>query len=96
LAPTFALLLVPFCFKHFLLASFSSQAKEKKRNYREGKKCKERKEPSFKLPLCPLTFGSRFWPPTLPSHFCPPTFALLFQTLSFGIFFFSSRKKDKK
>jgi hypothetical protein len=42
---------------------------------------------AFALPLCPLTFGSRFY---------PPTFALLFQTLSLGIFFFSSRKKEKK
>jgi hypothetical protein len=48
---------------------------------------KERRELSIKLPLCPLTFGSYFY---------PPTSTLLFQTLSFSIFFFSSRRKEKK
>jgi hypothetical protein len=38
LAPTSAILLLPFCFKHFLLASFSSQAKEKKRKTQISKK----------------------------------------------------------
>jgi len=57
--------LLPFYFKCFLLASFSSQTKEKKRktkkkNHREEKKCKEGREFSFKLPLCPVTFNSRF------------------------------------
>jgi hypothetical protein len=42
---------------------------------------------AFALPLCLLTFNSCF---------CFPTFALLFQTLYFGIFFFSSRKKENK
>jgi hypothetical protein len=32
LGPTFALPLMPFYFKHFLLASSSSQAEEKKKN----------------------------------------------------------------
>jgi len=40
---------------------FSSKRKEKK-NHGEKKKCNERKELSFKLPLCPLIFGSRFYP----------------------------------
>jgi hypothetical protein len=48
------------------LASFSSQEEEKKRkqrkkNHRKEKKCKEGRELSFKLPLCLLTFGSRFY-----------------------------------
>jgi hypothetical protein len=66
---------------------FSSRRKEKKKNHREKKKCREGKELSFKLSLCPLTFGSCFY---------PPTFALLFQTFSPGIFFFSIIKKKKK
>jgi hypothetical protein len=78
LAPAFTLPFLPFCFKRFFLASSSSQA---------GKKCKERRELSFKLPLCPFTFGSPF---------CPPAFTLLFQTLSRGNFFFSSKRKEKK
>jgi hypothetical protein len=46
LAPFFALPLLPFCFKPFLLASFYFQAKEKK-NHREEKKCREGRELSF-------------------------------------------------
>jgi hypothetical protein len=45
---------------------------------------RKRKELTFKFPLCPLTFGSRFY---------PPTFALPFQIFSLGIFFFSNKKK---
>jgi len=87
-APTlpfhFWLPLLPFYFKCFLLASSSFQ---EKKNHREEKKCKEGRELSFKLSLCPFT---------LCSYFCPLTFALLFQTFYFGIFFFSSIKKEKK
>jgi hypothetical protein len=59
LAPTFALLLLPFCFKHFLLASFSSQVKEKKEKHKEKKnqrkkKCREEKEFIFLLSLLHL------------------------------------------
>jgi hypothetical protein len=75
-APTppshFWLSLLPFCFKQFLLASSSSsQAKKKKRNkqrnknHRKEKKCRDGRELSFKLLLCPLTFGF------LPSCFYP-------------------------
>jgi Na+/H+ antiporter NhaD/arsenite permease-like protein len=74
-----------------LAFSFRAEEKEKKtkekKNHREEKKCREGKELSFKLPFCPFTFGSRF---------CPPTFALLFQTLSLRIIFFSSKRKEKK
>jgi len=73
------------------LAFSSFQAKEKKtqrkKNHREEKICREGKELTFKLPLYPLTFGSCF---------CPLAFALPFQTFFLGIFFFSSRRKDKK
>ncbi len=75
LVPTFAFPLLPFYFKRFLLASscFQVEGKEKKKNHREEKECKERRELSFKLSLCPLTFSSCFW---------PPVSALLFETLS--------------
>jgi len=70
---------------HLLL--LKEKKRKEKKNHIEKKKCKEGKELSFKLSLCPLTFGS---------HFCPPASALPFQTLSLGIFFFSSRRKEKK
>jgi hypothetical protein len=60
LAPTSTFSLLPFCFKHFLLASSSSQAEEKKKT--KNKKCREGKELTFKLSLGLLIFGSRFWP----------------------------------
>ncbi len=89
LAPTFAVPFLPFYFKHFFLASFFAQAKEKKKvQRREGAFLQALAMPShFWLPLCPLTFGSRF---------CPLTFPLLFQKLYPNIFFFSSRKKERK
>jgi hypothetical protein len=62
LVPTSTFPLLPFCFKRFLLASSYSQAKEKKKNHGEEKKCRERRELSFKLLFYLLTFGS---------HFCP-------------------------
>jgi preprotein translocase subunit YajC len=66
---------------------FFSNKRNEKKNHIEKKKCKERREFSFKLLLCSLTFGSRF---------CPPTSTLLFQILSPSIFlFFSSRRKKK-
>jgi len=87
--------LLHFRFKRFLLASSSSQAKKKthththkeKKNHREFLKYKKGRELTFKLLLCPLTFGS---------HLCPPAFALPFQVFSLGIFFFSSRRGKKK
>jgi len=89
LAPTFALSLLHFCFKCFLLASSSFQVEEKKntkkkKNHRKRNICRERKELTFKLSLCPLTFGSCFY---------FPTFAFLFQMFSPSIFFFSNRRK---
>jgi hypothetical protein len=66
LALASALLVLPFCFKHFFLTSSSSQTEEKKKNQRkktiEKKKWRERKEFTFKLSLCPFTFGSCFSP----------------------------------
>ncbi len=90
----FWLLLLPFCYKRFLLTFFSFQTnrrKEKKRklkkNHREKKNCRERKEFSFKLPLCLLIFGSHFW---------PLVFALLFQVLSPShLLLFKQRKRKK-
>jgi hypothetical protein len=89
LAPAFALPLLPFYFKCFLSKSSSFQAKIDKQinNHRKEKKCKEGRELSFKLSLCPPTFGF---------HFYPPTFALLFQTISPSIFFFSNKRKEKE
>ncbi len=54
-----------FHFMCFLLASSSFQVVRKKKtqrkkNHREEKTCKEGKELTFKLLLCPLTFDSRF------------------------------------
>jgi hypothetical protein len=67
---------------------FSSRRKKKtKKKKHRKKKCREGRELAFKLPFYPLTFGFCFY---------PPTSALLFQTLSFGIFFFLSKKKKKK
>jgi len=67
-----------FLFKH---------REEKKHNKTTKKIPRERKELTFKFPLCPFTFGF---------HFCPPTFALPFQVFSLGIFFFLSKKKKHK
>jgi len=70
----------------FSLGIFFSN-KRKKQKPRKKKKCREGRELSFKLPFCPLTFGSCL---------CLPTSTLLFQTLSLGIFFFSTRRKEKQ
>jgi hypothetical protein len=48
------------------------------------KKPRKGRELTFKLPFCPLIFGS---------DICPPTFALSFQVFSLGIFFFSNKEK---
>jgi hypothetical protein len=69
-------------FQTLCLGIFFSSSRRKEKKTIEKKKCKERKELSFKLSFCLLTFG--------------PAFALLFQTLCPGIFFFSRRKKEKK
>ncbi len=82
LAPTSTLLFQMFS----LLASFSSQTKEKKRkkNHREEKKCREGRELSFKLPFYLFTFDSRFY---------LPTSTLLFQTLSWHLLVLKQKKK---
>jgi hypothetical protein len=78
-------------FQTFLLASSSFQEKGKKNkeknNHREEKKCREGRELSFKVPLCPFTFSSRFY---------PPTFALLFQTFSLTSSFSQVEEKKRK
>jgi hypothetical protein len=60
--------------------------KQKEKKTIEKKKMQRRKEAS-KLPLDPLTFGFRFY---------PRVSTLLLQTLSDGIFSFSSKRKEKK
>jgi len=62
LAPTSTLLLLPFCFKCFLLASFSSQPKKKhthkeKKNHRKEKKM-QRREGAY-LSSLDSTFGMK-------------------------------------
>ncbi len=81
----FWLLLLPFCFKHFLLASSSFQAKKRKNKEKKTieKKINAKKGRSFPL-------SSRFALSLLAL-----AFALLFQTFSLGIFFFSSKRKKK-
>jgi len=69
-----AFLFLHFRFMCFLLASFSFQVVRKKKhkekkNRREEKTCKEGKELTFKLLLCPLTFDSRFCFLVLHFHF---------------------------
>jgi hypothetical protein len=88
--------LLPSCFctfvssvfsRHVLLLKQKKRKKTQKKTIKKKKKCREGKELTFKLPLCPLTFGSCL---------CPLAFALPFQALSLGILFFSSRRKEKK
>jgi preprotein translocase subunit YajC len=74
----------------FFFGIFFFQAEKKpqrKKNHKKEKICKEGRELTFKLLLCPLTFGSCF---------CLFVFAFLFQVLSPGIFFFLSKRKEKE
>jgi len=64
---------------------FFLSSTRKKKTIEKKKYAKKGRELTFKLLFCPFTFGSRF---------CLLTFALLFQTLSLSIFFFSSKKKN--
>ncbi len=86
-APTlpfhFWLSLLPFCFKCFLLASSSSQTKEKKRKTIEKKRNAE-KGGSFPSSSCSTL------------SLLASASTLLFQMLSLGIFFVSSGRKGKK
>jgi len=79
----FWFLLLSICFKRFLLASSSSQVKEKKR------KTMEKKRNAMKGKNFPSSSRSAL-------SFLAPAFTHLFQTLSFGIFFFSNRIKEKE
>jgi len=72
--------------QHIAIVFFFSNIEKTKHTEKQQKKPKERKELTFKLSLCPLTFGSCV---------CPPIFAFLFQVLSLGIFLFSSRRGKK-
>ncbi len=45
---------------HLFLFKQKKIKENKEKNHREEKKCKEGRELSFKLPLCPVTFNSRF------------------------------------
>ncbi len=71
LAPTFGLLFLPFCFKHFLLRIFFFSSRrekkitqKKKKNHRGKKKCREGRELTFLFSLlhlgwsAPLDFSS--------------------------------------
>jgi hypothetical protein len=91
LAPTSALSLLPFYFKHFLLIS-SSQAKERKKN--KGKKTIEKKKNAKKGRILPSTFHSTL-------SLLAPTFGLMFlpfcfKCFFFNIFFFSSKRKTQR
>jgi len=83
--PAFAL-----SFQVLSLGTFFSNIRKKKpqrkKNHRK-KKCRKGRELTFKLPLCLLIIGYRFY---------PPTFALSFQVFYSCIFFFSSKRKKKK
>jgi hypothetical protein len=70
-----------------LLFSNRRKKKQKKKNHREEKKCREGRELSFELSLCPLTFGSPF---------CPPVSLSSFQALFSWHLFFLKQKKKKK
>ncbi len=97
-APTlpshFQLLLLPshFCpsvsntFSLHLLLLKQKKKENKEKNHKEEKKCREGEALSFKLPLCPLTFGSHFW---------PLISALLFQALSLQHILFLKQKEKK-
>ncbi len=92
---TFKLSLCPFIFgSHFylsvsnvfswhLLLLKQEKQKNKEKNHREEKKCKEERELSFKLLLCPFTFGSRFYP-------------FVSNTFSWHLLLFKHKKKKKK
>jgi hypothetical protein len=72
-----------------MLASFFSQEEEKKKKKKtigRKKKCKERKELTFKLLLCPFIFGFHFW-----LHASAFSFQALFPWASF-----SSQVEEKK
>jgi hypothetical protein len=90
LASTFSLL--PLCFKHFLLTSSSSQTEKKKKKKKKKtmkKKNNAKKERNFpsKFPLCPLTFGTRF---------CPPTSTLfVLNDFSWHFLLFKQKKRKK-
>jgi hypothetical protein len=86
LACTSALPLLPFCFKRFLLAFFSSQAKKKKKK-KKGKKMWRMEGVSFKLSFYPFTFGSRFY---------LPKSAFLFQHFLLAFSSFQAKKKKTK
>jgi hypothetical protein len=87
---------LPFCFFisvsstflwHLLLLEQKIKKTHKdKKNHEEEKICREGRELTFKLLLCPLIFGSYFY---------PLIFALSFQMISPNIFFFSNRRKKK-
>ncbi len=88
LAPAFALLLLPYCFKRFLLASFYSQVEEKKKKTIEKKKNAEK---GGSLPSRSRSTTSLL-APTSGLMFLP----LRFKRFLLGIFFFLSRRKKRK
>ncbi len=91
LALAFAFLLLPFCFKHFLLAFFSSQAEENKKTqrkkiHRKEKKMQRREGAYFQAFALPF----HFWLLFLPSYFC------IFVSSAFSLASFSSQVEENK
>ncbi len=71
--PISAILFQTFFPWHFLLLKQKKKKHKEKENHIK-KKCRERRELTFKLLLCLFTFGFCFW---------PLGFAISFQALSF-------------
>jgi hypothetical protein len=61
LAPTSTLFFQTLSLSIFFFLSKRGK-KQRKKNHKEEKKCKEGKEVTFKLSLCPLTSSFCFWP----------------------------------
>jgi hypothetical protein len=66
------------------LSSSSQTQRRQNTKKNQQKKPTKGRELTFKLPLCPFTFGSRF---------CPLAFALPFQVLYWHIFLLKQKKK---
>jgi len=67
--PVFALPFHVLSLNIFFLSSSKKKKTQRKKNHREEKTCKEGKELTFKLLLCPLTFDSHFCFLVLHFHF---------------------------
>jgi preprotein translocase subunit YajC len=88
--PTSALLFQMFFFGIFFFSSIRKEKKRRKKNHKVGKKCRERRALSFKLPICPFTQAPASAFPLLPSHFYLFVSNVFFLASSF------SQAKEKK